>query len=165
MDQTVPASAARRPGRRPSPLALIVAAATAGLGLALVIPMVVLGVGLDPMFSAMVGGCLGIAALIALGLRWTPALALLPGLGLPAMLVPFLLTNLGSPLFLAGLLLLGCGVIAVLGALPPRCRTISGPPASGRCRAGLWPSPPWCWGRLEVRKPWPARPSLPRPPV
>ena len=96
MDQTVPAPAARPQGRRPSPLALIVAAATAGLGPCLVAPMVILGFGLDPMFSAIAAGCLLLAALIALGFRWAPALALLPGLGLPAMLASFLLTQRGS---------------------------------------------------------------------
>lgn len=136
MEQTVPASAGRSERRRPSPLALIVAAATAGLGPCLVAPMVILGFGLDPMFSAIAAGCLLLAALIALGFRWAPALALLPGLALPAMLAPFLLTSRGSPLFLTGLLLLGCGTIAVVGGVAATVQNYLRP-------AGSRPLPLW----------------------
>lgn len=115
MDQTI--SAPKAHTRRPSPLALIAAVATVGLAPTVIAPMIILGFGFDPMFTAIAVVCLVFAGLIAAGFRWAPALALLPGLGLPPLLVPFLLTNRGSPLFLTGLLMLGFGAIAVVGGV------------------------------------------------
>lgn len=136
MDQTMPTPAVRAADRRPSPLSLIVAAASVGIGLASIAPMLILGFGLDPMLSSIAGGCAVIAVLCALGFRWAPALALLPGLGLPAMLVPFLLTNLGSPLFLAGLALSGCGAIAVVGGVAATAQNYLRP--AGERALPLW---------------------------
>lgn len=117
METTVPAVAARQRAFRPSALALIVAGATAGIGLVLIAVMLILSLGFDPGFSGIAAVCLVIALVIAAGWRWTPVLALLPGIALPAMLAPVLLTSVGSPLFLSGLLLLAFGTIAVVGGI------------------------------------------------
>lgn len=104
--------------RRAAVSALTKLTALAVVGIALVLIYLLVAIfGFAPPPAVMAGMSLLFAALMFTGWRWTPLLALLPGLAIPAMLAPMLISDSGSPAFVPGLVLIACGALAIVGGV------------------------------------------------
>src|SRR3954468_2024292 len=120
---------------RVSALGKLGAAAQAAIAL-IVIYVLVSIFGFAPMPAAVAAVCLAFGGLILTGWRWTPLLALLPGLVLPVIVGLPMLGDPGSPVFLPALLLVACCALAVLSGLAATIQNYRRP-------AGDRPLPRW----------------------
>ena len=103
---------------RPALSALTKIASAAVFGIALVVvELLAVVFGFDMMPAIIAGVCAIIAGLMLTGWRWAPALAVLPGVAIPAMFAPFLIGDSGSPAFVPGLLLIGFGALATVSGI------------------------------------------------
>ncbi|HMQ35620.1 MAG TPA: cupredoxin domain-containing protein [Chloroflexaceae bacterium] len=129
LQQPAAVEAPRAP--RVSALGKISAAALAGIALAIGYILVAM-FGFAAMPAAIAGVCLLVAGLTLAGLRWAPALGLLPALPVLGMFVPMMLGDSGSPLFPVGLIMAACGVLAVVLGVAATVQNYARPAAERR---------------------------------
>lgn len=114
-------SGVRAFGRKPLPgLSKLVMAALVGIGLTVLYLMLTVFGGVDPMALAFSVIPLFIAAIMAMGWRWSPLLGALISGGLLAVLVPglpSLLSQPGAPMFMPVLVILALALVGVTAGI------------------------------------------------